>query len=342
MRTIIFMLAVLCPAMCLGQIELPEGFEIVDVVSDGDTVRVPAINNCGEIVFSQAAVEHETKEVYHYDNGRFERITFGGGVFPDINDLGTMVWCCGTSILMLQDELAYLGSCAAWQATVKINNLNHVAWFWFEPVGCAYPSTILLYDGEDVTAISDSVFSNQAPELNDYDDIVWTAHDFCQSPWTYEIILHTKSGEVSLPSAETQGGVPSINNAGQVVWTAAHTIESWEEGVTTLLTDWGDSPSLNNLGDIHFIRWHDEIDTWQAWYYQVSTGTPTFTASRTTVACTTVATSTTMEKPSGIPSPMVTTPTMIVGFTTCVASAMATLISTVTSILTTSRHCRPA
>jgi len=277
MQRTAFIFAFALSSTCLGQIELPEGFEIVDLVSNGDTVRVPAVNNCGEIVFPQAAPEHEWEEIYHYDNGPMDRISFQGvwTWSPDINDAGTIVWAVGASdILMLRDEqIVWLGDGTG---GVSINNLDHVVWDLFAPITCADECTVYFYDGAEVTLVSDSIFSNQAPELNDYDDIVWTRYDDCPSPWTYEIILHTKSGEVSLPSAETQGGTPTINNAGQVVWTAAHTIESWEEGVTTLLTDWGDNPSLNNFGDIHFIRWHDENDTWQAWYYQVSTGTPTF------------------------------------------------------------------
>jgi len=65
---------------------------------------------------------------------------------------------------------------------------------------------------------------------------------------------------------------PAINNRGRVAWLfqigpGEHAIEVWEDGVTTLLTDWGSAPHLNDRGDIAFHRWYEDESTYQLWLY---------------------------------------------------------------------------
>jgi len=118
-------------------------------------------------------------------------------------------------------------------------------------------------------------WTSQSPALNDFDHMAWGRADFCQNPWLGEIRLYREGETIVLPSEAKQACVPSINNTGQVAW-LADGIEVWENGVTELLTDWGENPKLNNLGDILFARWHDELRSTDAWLYRVSNGDPTW------------------------------------------------------------------
>ena len=74
---------------------IPEGFEVIDVISDDILFHPPPrLNNCGEIVFTYDFAWIETGEIRLYDNGLIARVTDNaipdGG--PDINDRGTIVW----------------------------------------------------------------------------------------------------------------------------------------------------------------------------------------------------------------------------------------------------------
>ncbi len=78
----------------LGQVNLPEGFEIVEFAETDHATRSPRINNCGEIVYVQD--RFEDSRVYLYENGKITRLTdFNNGLGvanPDVNDDGTIVW----------------------------------------------------------------------------------------------------------------------------------------------------------------------------------------------------------------------------------------------------------
>jgi hypothetical protein len=58
---------------------------------------------------------------------------------------------------------------------------------------------------------------------------------------------------------------PWINNTRQVVWQVLGTVELWEDGVTTVVTDDGANPVINDAGDIFFLRYHFDIDVVQPW-----------------------------------------------------------------------------
>jgi len=73
--------------------------------------------------------------------------------------------------------------------------------------------------------------------------------------------------------------LPTINNLGQIAWgTNEVGIELWQAGQTKILagTDKGNNPRLNNLGDIHFLRFDGPSGTlWDGYLYRVSGGEPT-------------------------------------------------------------------
>jgi len=265
-----------------GQVNLPEGFEIVEFAVSDKYTFWPAINNCGEIVYVKDT--HEHSRVFLYDNGKITRLTdydkgrlvLGG----DINDEGTIVWGRGVfgqlktfRVVMLRNgEQAVVGK----GYSPSINSLGHMAWKRFRKETCHPEMDTMFFDGQSVRSITHDRFSNQGHKINDRDQIVWTRYDACVFPWVGEIRLYRSGLTVTLPSSDPQDCAPAINNLIQVAWSNNLGIELWEDGNTKLLTDWGGGPELNNLGDIFFFRWHDELRSDDAWLYRVSDGNPTF------------------------------------------------------------------
>jgi len=273
--------ALVLAASAAGQVNLPEGFEIVEFAVSDKRTDHPAINNCGEIVYVKD--KHENSRVFLYDNGKITRLTdYDKGrlvLGADINDDGTIVWGRGVfdqlktfRVVMLRNgEQTVVGK----GFIPSINSFGHVAWDRFRKYTCHPEMDIMFFDGQSVRWITHDRFSNQSPQINDDDWITWTRYDFCVSPWVGWIRLYRDGSTITLPSTDPQAQVPSINNLGQVAWFVGG-VEVWEDGVTTLLTDWGGNPELNNLGDILFYRWHDELRSDDAWLYRVSGGETTF------------------------------------------------------------------
>jgi hypothetical protein len=68
--------------------------------------------------------------------------------------------------------------------------------------------------------------------------------------------------------------VPTISELGSAVWQGfdpaflRDTLEFWDGTETTLLTDDGANPNLNDLGHVAFNRWDVEVGVWQLWLYR--------------------------------------------------------------------------
>jgi hypothetical protein len=252
--------------------QIPDGFELIEVTSGPDQHGSPAINNCGQIVYTYGVQGTAGQEVFLYDNGALTQITTNqvSDAYPDINDAGVIVWSgdhdsLNGDIVMYEDGQT---SVVGFGSAPSINNLGHVAWKTLAPQTCAFESTVFLYDGTTVEQISDSVLSDQSPRVNDTDDVVWTRYDFCTSPWTSDTVLYQEGAVMVLPSRSSTPNGADINNPGEVVWGSPVGIELWVQGATTLITIWGRSPRLNSAGEIYFLRWHDVISTWQSWLYR--------------------------------------------------------------------------
>ncbi len=282
-RLVLMTLALNVGGSALGQVNLPQGFEIVEFAVNDKKTNRPAINNCGEIVYVKDRFENS--RVYLYDNGKITRLTeFNNGlgvVDPDINDDGTVVWVQGprrspekAEIVMLRDgKRKVVGKKGE---VPSINSSGHMSWDRFRGFSCNVETDVIYFDGKRKVRITRDRFDNQSSRINDDDWIAWTRYDFCVAPWAGEIHLYRNGREIVLPSGARQSQVPTINNSGKVAWLAGNGIEVWEKGVTRLLTDWGGNPYLNNLGDIYFYRWHDEQDSTDAWLYRVSDGEPSW------------------------------------------------------------------
>ena len=281
-HTLALMLAaMLYPGIVVAQVEIPEGFEIVEITRSDYFTGFPTINNCGQIAFDQQlGPEQADKEIFLYDNGKIARITSNNvrDCSAKINGTGHLVWMRTTDrppddqIILYRDGSEIIldehrhGVCNA-----AINNLGWVTWSRFHKNDCK--ADLLLWDGQTITQISGrNRLDDMGSDLNDLGDIAWQEGDFCVRPWTAEILLWSDGRTIVLPSSETQVQGPRINNERQIAWSAADGIEFWENGQTVLLTDWGGTTSLNNLGDMYFWRWHKQIEVAQPWVYRVSGG----------------------------------------------------------------------
>jgi hypothetical protein len=281
--------------------QIPAGYEIVQVTQNPYYEPFPRINNHGQIVFTAwlDTSSRLTEEIFLYDNGELIQLTDDEiqDVGPDINDDGTIVWARGLGpihpstgepsleIVMYRDgEITRLTDNAVHDAAPRINNLGQVVWDRSHDVyACGgYLIDIFMFDGKRIIQITTDAIpeqvENQAPEINDFGEIVWTRYDFCNPPPGYNFrskIMMYSGGVISeLTTEQVAAMVPDINNRGQVVWSSLDTatgnlgIELWEAGITTLLTDDGDNPAINNHSDIAFQRWDDTSQRWNAWLYR--------------------------------------------------------------------------
>ena len=269
----------------LGQVNLPEGFEIVEFAESDKLTRSPLINNCGEIVYVQD--RFEDSRVYLYDNGKITRLTdFNNGLgvsSPDVNDDGTVVWAQSmrrtpesAEIVRLENgERTVLGK----GKSPSVNAHGRMSWEVFQSIDCNIHNDIMYFDGAAIKRIFRSELTDQASEINDDDWITWGQQDFCVNPWIGDILLYRRGSPTVIPSTATQVQLPTINNLGQIAWgTNEVGIELWQAGQTKILagTDKGNNPRLNNLGDIHFLRFDGPSGTlWDGYLYRVSGGEPT-------------------------------------------------------------------
>jgi len=271
----------------LGQVNLPEGFEIVEFVVSEHYTDIPSINECGQIVFGKRlGSSWRDAEIFLYDNGDIVRITNNRDrdVLPRINDNGTIVWFRGhgdeaiTQVILYQNgQERVIDDFKPDIGSGSINGPGHLAWSRFRASPCPLAQDIMFWDGVEITRITPKDhYNDQMPELNDDDWIVWGHSYNCVRPWEGDIRLYRAGETIVLPSNTKQPQVSSINNLGQIAWSASGTIEFWEDGQTRVLIDWGSNPRLNNLGDVYFLRFYDENRSWDAWLYRVSKGEPRF------------------------------------------------------------------
>jgi len=268
------------PSMTQGAVQVPRGFEIVQLTSDSNEDRYVQMNNCGEVVHSHYLLPAGAgRAIFCHDNGRVIRVTPDASYnyTCDVNDAGVIVWSGCPSLGATRHIYLYENGLIA-QLTDGmfddrepcINAVGHVGWYrWFQD-GCDYSrAEVFFSDGQAVEQISNNGLSNQSVCINDLDELAWTRYNDCVNPWVSDILLY-RDGLISVlpapePPAEPQ--IPGINNLGHVIWGSSAGIELWADESTTLITPWGRNPAINNHGDILFIRWHDDTSTWQTWAY---------------------------------------------------------------------------
>ena len=122
----------------VGQVNLPEGFEIVDFAVSDDFTDPPSINNCGQIVFGKILQPSwDRANIFLYDNGSIVRLTNDDALdfHPRINNPGAMVWIRGINnkegdrfILYADGNETVLDKNAYGFAPGSINDLGHAVW----------------------------------------------------------------------------------------------------------------------------------------------------------------------------------------------------------------------
>ncbi|GMU38204.1 MAG: hypothetical protein KJ057_17750 [Phycisphaerae bacterium] len=274
---------------------VPPGYRLIQVTRNDNLELQPKNNNLGQFVFAKRIGtfgEDERDDIMFYDGEQLINITSDTrhprrDATPDINDNGNIVWrrAIGpqgpfgrtTEIMIYSDGETYrLTDDDLDDRAPRINNLGHIVWNKADRLGCLETSAQLMYyDGEDFYQLTDDLYSNQGAEINDRNQIVWTRYDFCDYPnWDSDVLLWENGVVTQLDAPEEfEPQNAHINNLGVVAWqtrnrdTGVNSIRLWRDGVTTVFTDWGWNPRLNDLGDIYFLRWHDDVQLWQSWAF---------------------------------------------------------------------------
>jgi hypothetical protein len=279
---------------------VPPGYEIVDITSNNDRhEQFPRINNNGQVVFGSRVIPGNTQaEIWLYDGrtGELTQITDDDvyDLLPDIADDGTIVWMRAigpdpgtgpTAEIMMRTPdgvVTRITDNAGWDWQPTVNNRRQIVWSGEGPPACGgWVSDIYLYDAGRIVPITtngapESV-ENQAPEINDFGEIVWTEYDWCNPPppynFTSRVMLY--SGGATRPlSATLTPQAADINNGPHVVWSDLNVVTGnwesylWESGAPVMLTDDGLNLAINDLGDIVFHRWDDVRSVWDLWFWR--------------------------------------------------------------------------
>lgn len=279
--------------------QVPSKYEIIQLTDNPYYEPVPRINNSGQCVFMVwlDPSDRLTEEIFLYDDGELIQLTndYVQDVCPAINDDGTIVWCRGLGpinpatgeptleIVVYQDgQLTQLTQNDSQDTSPAINNLGHIVWDrqMGQICGNHVAMDVFFYDGQQIHQITtDGIpeeIANQAADINDDDVIVWTRYNFCVDPWESKIMAYTHADETTTqisPATTLSPRAVTINNRSQVAWQfkvgpGEYGIQLWEDDVTTLFTNWGGGPRLNDHGDITFYRWYENESTYQQWLYR--------------------------------------------------------------------------
>lgn len=156
-----------------------------------------------------------------------------------------------------------------------INNLGHVVWQRLGEFQCSEADGELwCYDGSQARQLTKIGLSNQVPEINDQDQIVWTRFDFCASQWRSSVMLYAAGQITQLTSPqEFNSFYGTINNEGLFGWNYGpiagnlYPIAIYRDGATTDLTTDGDRVAISDSGRIVFER-NSSPTTSQLWMYE--------------------------------------------------------------------------
>ena len=278
------------PIVCAGLLlspaafaqPVPPGFAIVRLTFDEGIHSVPDINERGDVVWSSSLPPSDS-EIYRYRDGRVEQVTNDAwyNFDPTMNNNGGIAWMRGTS-WSLPFHVAFHGD-AGPQAVPDpggISAINKplitddglIVWSQRLALGPSVDE-IFSYDGRTLQQLTHNGMSNQGPRMNAFGDMVWTAYDNSVVPWISTIMLYSNEQifELTPPGGEPQ--VPDVNDHLQVVWGCSYGcatlgIHLWDSGQTTVITDDGTVPRMNNGGEVVFFRWNEAEQRWRMWLYR--------------------------------------------------------------------------
>jgi hypothetical protein len=288
LRLVLFFLPATLASVGAAQAVVPPGYEpSLAITVDPDSYsHVPAINARGQIVFSKRLIPYDdlTSEIFLYDQGTTVRLTddYVRDELPDINDSGEIVWSRGIGtggtleIVRFEDgALMRLTDDGYSDWAPRINNDGWIVWYKWIRGGCLdSDADVFLFDGTAIRKLTNGGYSHQSPALNNRGEVVWQRCDFCNQPWTSTICIWSEGCASAITGSDSEVGGPQINDAGLVVWaglvdlsTPGTRIFAYQDGTTSVVTEWGSAAHLNNCGDLAIMRWHDPSRLWQQWLY---------------------------------------------------------------------------
>jgi len=284
-RVDLLSLPVLVAVAQLAAAQIPPRYEIIPIEDDPDYNGRARMNNHSQVVY---CVDYWTsRDVVLYDNGETIRLTDDPewDSLPDINDSGQIVWARQVNgpdtpwQIMLLDggQRTQLTFSDRDNSSPRINNQGHIVWRRYMGEGdCGVERMDLFFwDGSEVTQLTFSGeesegIANQAPEINDLEQIVWTQYDFCNDPWTSRIMQYSDGAITQVsPSEQTHPQAANLNNRGLITW-SLDGIWLWENGEVSMLTDWGGGAKPNDRGEIALSRSYpgDPVPSSELWLYR--------------------------------------------------------------------------
>ncbi|MCC7292426.1 MAG: hypothetical protein IT449_10240 [Phycisphaerales bacterium] len=263
----------------LAQVNLPPGFEVVEIAENDYGSTNADINDCGQIAFGQRQDLNGHIEVFVYDNGYITQITNGDdrNVIPQINNSGQMIWGRGvhratvTQLIFYDQGVEtlveeYSNAPNGW----SINNLGHVCWARKVSSRCPRQENLFLWDGSTANQQTfDAELSNVGPSLNDLDAFAWTYAQFCDNPWRSEVLVRFADKVLTLPSPGTQNQTPELTNSGLVVWTSSSRLLLWTGLESRELLERGGRGSLNEWPRVYVPVFDFSTNSWPAWILDV-------------------------------------------------------------------------
>lgn len=277
---LILILVPLPPWTASAQVNLPPGFETIEIAVDDRFTGRPWMNNCGQIVYSKEenALPYGP-EIYLYDNGKTYQVTHNE--IPDdepvINDAGDMAWIRyvpqtdTVQMVFLRDGVETVVAEDWSLGSPTINELGHLAWSRSIQGEC-YPTmaVIMFWDGQSITQITrNEEYYNQSPSLNDFDDIVWTHMDVCATPWTGRIQAYWGGRLVDLPSEDPQEQLPALNADRTVVWRAGTAVVIRRGESTDVVHPDASVPEINERGHVYATVWDGVRRQNQPWLFLI-------------------------------------------------------------------------
>ncbi len=282
-----------------GQFTSPPGYrDVVNLTNNAIFHRHACINNAGQVVWeSRVSGTNESAEIFLWENGVTTRLTDDDveDALPEIGDDGTIVWTrfigppwrygpTGEIMMRKPDGTIIRITDDAYEDTgPAVNMWGDVVWSRYLVEGCrgSWYTDIYRFDGRNIQAVTTDAVSEQvsyqSPHINDLGHMVWTRYDFCAGPgmqdWDATIWFYRDGQAQRIDSPEwEQPQVPNLNNRDQAVWSFSYFhpvsgggIEMWDNGVNRVVTDWGHNPYINDRGDLYFIRWDIEEQTFYPW-----------------------------------------------------------------------------
>lgn len=256
--------------------QVPDGYEVVVLANDLGIHSRPDINNRGDVVWSSSFPIDES-DVWLFSDGIIQKISEPESydVNPAINNNGVVAWrrcesffAEACELVTWQDgEITHIPAPVTIDRTLDINDAGDIV-FEHDFLETANHVELFLYDGETVEQITDNGFSNQVPRMNSEGDIAWVKFDFSVSPWQSHIMLRSNESTAQLTKEKGMRSPVDINDSDQVIWFDDEIgIVLWEGGDSSVVTNDGANPRINDAGDVIFMRWNEATSKWDTWCY---------------------------------------------------------------------------